>query len=362
MHTTEYPLLINQPLYNIKKSYQDNLRLGPQFNYPLPERVIKSKNKWVDCLGFKLASPLGVPAGPLLNSQWTKLAARLGFDVVTYKTIRSYAYPGHILPNVVYVHSEQPYQAGGIVTENQKLPHSMSEIAITNSFGMPSMSPDYLYHDIRKAKDALQEGQLLIVSVVGTPSEDTHLAQDFINTARIALQGGAQVIEANFSCPNVCSKEGTLYNDPEQSYLIASQLVRAVAPIPVLIKVGTYHSYDKQRSVLQQLARAGVRGVCGINSVSMKVVNAQGKPALGKERMTSGICGAPILNLAVEFIRNARKIIDEDKLGMDLLGCGGITQPEDFDKQLEAGASVVMTATGMMWDPYLAMRWHENKG
>jgi hypothetical protein len=50
-----------------------------------------------------VASPLGVPAGPLLTSKWTDLAARLGFDVVTYKTIRSSEFAGHPVPNVVYL-------------------------------------------------------------------------------------------------------------------------------------------------------------------------------------------------------------------------------------------------------------------
>jgi dihydroorotate dehydrogenase len=356
--TKKYPLLIQQPIYDFKKSYQDNVKNGPQFNHPLPERTFPDKSKWIDCLGFKVASPVGVPAGPLLNSDWTTLAAHLGFDIVTYKTIRSYAYPGHPLPNVIFVHSDKPYHPGDTVTEEKESPQNMSQVAITNSFGMPSMSPEFLYHDIKKAKNYLRHGQLLIVSVVGTPSDEIDLADDFIRTAKIAVQSGAQVLEANFSCPNVCSREGTLYNDPEQSYNVAHKLVKAVAPVPVLIKVGTYSSYEFQRKVLQQLARAGVRGVCGINSVSMKVINEQGQPALGKDRNTSGICGAPILNLALEFIQNARKIIDQDKLEIELFGCGGVSQPEDFDKHLEAGASITFTATGMMWDPYLAMRWH----
>ena len=35
--------------------------------------------------------------------------------------------------------------------------------------------------------------------------------------------------------------------------------------------------------------------------------------------------------------------------------------PEHFDAFLEAGADIATTATGMMWDPYLALRYHERK-
>ena len=34
---------------------------------------------------------------------------------------------------------------------------------------------------------------------------------------------------------------------------------------------------------------------------------------------------------------------------------------DQFDQFLKAGASVAMSATGMMWDPFLALRYHNNK-
>ena len=62
--------------------------------------------------------------------------------------------------------------------------------------------------------------------------------------------------------------------------------------------------------------------------------------------------------MAHHFIRDAAKIIAEQKLDLTLLGCGGIMRAEHFDDFLEAGAQVAMSATGFMWDPYLAMRYH----
>jgi dihydroorotate dehydrogenase (NAD+) catalytic subunit len=45
-----------------------------------------------------------------------------------------------------------------------------------------------------------------------------------------------------------------------------------------------------------------------------------------------------------------------------LIGCGGITLSEHFDEFLDAGAEVATTATGMMWDPLLGLRWQTSKG
>lgn len=51
----------------------------------------------------QVASRLGVPAGPLLDSRWTALASQLGYDIVTYKTIRTNCSTGHGLPNVLFL-------------------------------------------------------------------------------------------------------------------------------------------------------------------------------------------------------------------------------------------------------------------
>lgn len=354
-----HTLTATQPLYEIKRSWKENLENGPVFSEQIPKRLFSPKNQWTSFMGIPVASPIGVPAGPLLSSEWTTLAANLGFDVVTYKTVRSQQHPGHPLPNVIFVNEDRTRE--GFAKPLKEEPTQFSKISITNSFGMPSMPPEFLYKDIRKAKESLEEGQLLIVSVVGTPGCGVDLADDFIRAADIAKQGGAQIIEANFSCPNVASKEGSLFCDADSSYKIASRLVKAIAPVPLLVKVGYYADHALLAQVLKSLAKAGVDGVCGINSVPMQVQNEDGTSPLGNGREKSGICGDLIRAKALDFIRQAREVIDKEKLGLELAGCGGIMLPEHFDQFLASGASVVMSATGMMWDPYLAMRWHERK-
>lgn len=336
------------PIYDREKSWADNLASGPQFSgdYPVPLR-----SKAVNFLGYQAASPLGVPAGPLLDSRWTTLASRLGYDIVTYKTIRTQPYPGHPVPNVIFVES----QSGKAI--EAAAPEKTNRISITNSFGMPSMDEGYLRKDIAKARSQLAENQILIVSIVGTPGNASSVIEDFAACARIAKESGAHIIEANFSCPNICSKEGALYSDPENAARIASGIVAAAHPLPVMIKVGCYPDIVLMRQVFNALAKAGVHAVCGINSVSMNVVNAAGLPALGKGRESSGICGNMIRGQAMQFVRNAREIIDLDKLGIELAGCGGLMLPEHFNEMLSEGAQIVLTATGMMWNPYLAHEW-----
>ena len=110
------------------------------------------------------------------------------------------------------------------------------------------------------------------------------------------------------------------------------------------------------REVLLAAARAGVDAVCGINTLSMKIVDGDGQPALGENRLSAGLCGGPIREAALYFVHHARKIIEKEQLGLTLMGTGGVTLPDHFDQFLNGGADIAMSAVGMMWDPYLAAR------
>jgi len=346
------------PIYDIQKSYAENVELGPFFNGAIPKRVMPPRDKWIDFLGNSLASPLGVAAGPLLTAKWVKLAADLGFDLLTYKTIRTHKHPSHPLPNMIYVDTEGQIEKTGRALHQAKAPPKKIELlGVTNSFGMPSQSPDFLLEDIALANSYMREGQLLIISVVGSP-QTGHFLKDFIDAAVLAKDAGARVIEANFSCPNVDKKEGCLYMSQENVALFASAIVKAIHPIPLILKMGLFNTKEEMQRVLLAAARAGVRGVCGINTISRAVIDDKGEPALGASRLTSGICGGPIRNAALAFIRDLATINSKEQLGLSIMGVGGITLPEHFDLFLLAGADIALTATGMMWDPYLAMRYH----
>ena len=57
--------------------------------------------------GRPLNSSLGIAAGPLLNSKWVEAYARLGFDVLTYATVRSTFQAAHALPNIRHVDNRE---------------------------------------------------------------------------------------------------------------------------------------------------------------------------------------------------------------------------------------------------------------
>src|SRR5688572_31643038 len=120
--------------YDWQKSYDWNYD-----NVPMPAVLDQSPvpGKWDYC-GLPVDSPLGIAAGPLLNGKWILYYAALGFDVLTYKTVRSVERACYDLPNLQPVRID-----GGQLRGNEKSLKAADRMAGSwaVSFGMPSQAP-----------------------------------------------------------------------------------------------------------------------------------------------------------------------------------------------------------------------------
>jgi dihydroorotate dehydrogenase (NAD+) catalytic subunit len=338
-------------LYDVESTYEQNCEKGPQFQGTI-FRVFPPKEQWIDFLGILVASRVGIPAGPLLNSKWTKLAFQTGADICVYKTIRAKPQEVNGFPNVRFLQASEmfdPDKPPKVLYALESPPEDRSEIAITNSFGMPSKGEEYLQEDIPAAMAQAKEGQVLVVSVVGTDTPS------FVAAALLAKRCGAKIIEANFSCPNVCGKEGQLYLDPEQVESVGGALVGALNGIPLIIKVGRFDSKERMAETFIAAHKVGVAAISGINTVAVEVKNLNGTPALDEKRKISGVCGTPILKTALAFAKMAKEIIKEKDLKLILIAGGGITKKEHIDQFLQH-ADFVMCATGWYNDPEIFLR------
>lgn len=344
-------------LYNTRATYEANCLDGPLLPDNIPDQEYPEPEEWFDLVGVRVRSRGGVPAGPLLGSGWTGPAfKKLGVHIGTYKTISAEVRPVNGFPNVCYLEVEEMFDPNNppkVLYTRETPPADRSKLAITNSFGMPSKDAEFLRKDIPKAIAQAKEGQVLIVSVVGTNEEG------FVKSALFAKECGAKIIEANFSCPNVCSKEGQLYLDPEAVAKVSRAIVDALQGTPLIIKVGRFESKEQLAKTFIAAANAGVRAVNGINTVPVEILTKDGLPALGANRRVSGVCGFPIRETALTFARQAREVIKENKLNLTLIAGGGITQPEHFNEFLKY-ADFVMCATGFYGDYEIFNKWHES--
>ena len=348
---------IPEPVYNIDRSYDDNYREGPLFKGRIPSSIPQGKP--ISFLGIPANSRLGIPAGPLLNSDWISFYAAMGFDLLVYKTVRTHAHPSYPPPNCLFVSVE-----GDLFPESlsmpliaipRKEPMSMRDISITNSFGMPSQTPSIWQADVALARKKIGPGQVLIVSVVGTEREEETIAQNFARASKMAQEAGAMAIELNFSCPNVKGTEGQIFQDPGNAAWVAKTVREAIGPeMPLITKVG-YLGSDREAEVLLKAIGPHINAIAGINTLSAKVITPEGRPALpGPGRERSGICGNAIRKAALNVVGRLSKALSSLQIPVSVIGVGGLMTVEDFDLFISSGADYAMTATGAMWDPYLA--------
>ncbi|MDX1982301.1 MAG: hypothetical protein SFV51_18655 [Bryobacteraceae bacterium] len=334
------------PVYDIAESYDWNYEHAPQTPPALhPEPCA---GNWDFC-GIPVNSPLGVPAGPLLNSRWVLYYAALGFDVVTYKTVRSRHRASFEPPNLLPV-AAPPLEGEGSVVE--AAPRS-SSWAI--SFGMPSKDPAEWRRDVERARAGMKSGQVLVVSVVASPEPGwtmEQVADDFALCARWAAGSGAQVIEANLSCPNVCTREADLYLSAEASGLIAARVRDASAGLPVVLKIGLFQQPEQAEALIEAVAPYA-SALSTANSITARV-RSHGRDLFGG--LKRGIGGACITARCLEELCMLSAMIRGKGLAMKLIGVGGVMNAADVRARLDAGAHHVQLATAPMLDPEVGLR------
>jgi len=337
--------------YDVSRSYQENYDRGPVFETLPPDLPAVPLKEF---LGQQVRSRIGIAAGLLLNSSWIVGYARRGFDLLTYKTVRSSHRPCYPLPNWVFVEAAEDEPGTYYVIDGPQT--DPTSISSSVCFGMPSMAPEVWRADVRRAKDALAEGQLLIVSVVATPEESWTLgdvADDFVDCARWAVEAGADVIEANFSCPNVCSAEGSIYLDSEASGFIAREIRRAIGATPLLIKTGYFDGEEKMVSYLRAL-NGVADGVTLVNCIIGKVLHRDGRPAFGEQFVEAGVLGRTIHDPCVASVSQAASVIVREGLDLVIAAVGGAAELADVERYFDAGAGAVMMGSAPMYLPNLA--------
>jgi dihydroorotate dehydrogenase len=350
------PLLL--PVYRIDHTFEQNAAEGPFFTGPYAH-VPKTPTK--DFFGLRVASRIGMAASLLMNERWFELYSRLGFDLLTYKTVRSRARIAHPVPNWLFLDDTMELVRGSAVAPlltTRAIPAVPFAATAAGSIGMPSSSPEIWRGDIRRCRARLRPEQVMIVSVVGTADAETtqqQIVNDFSTLAGEVQQAGAQVVELNFSCPNVGQRESEVYRDIEVATRIAKAARAVVGSTPLLVKIGPIETPGLMADLLRHLSGV-VDGVVMINAPSRLMVDASGASAFGTRRERAGMMGGAVFEIAMQCVRTAVDIVQRDGLGLRILAVGGVCSAERVKAFADAGAYAVLGASACAWDPYLAIR------
>lgn len=358
--------MLKVPFYDPNKSYDKNYVDGPFGSFADGVIYQQEGEPQYDFLGQKVYLPFGIPAGPLLNSNFCKGAFDKGFDIAVYKTVRSGIFPCHPFPNVLAVKVEGDLTLekaqGKLIADN----NYSEPISITNSFGVPSKEASIWQKDVKKAISYAGKGQVLVLSFMGTVREGQtpeEFVADYALAAKQSVETGAKILETNLSCPNI-GNEGLVCYNLEMTEKVCAAIRKEIGNTPLILKVGYYKS-DEDIKKLVEICGNYAQAIAAINTIQTEIVDKDGNQALpgDSKRLRSGVCGAGIKWAGLEMVRKLRKAVSEARastLGggqqatVKIIGVGGVTKPENYSEFMEAGADCVMSATGAMWNPELA--------
>ncbi len=334
-------------VYDRWQTYQWNYNHAPQ---PVECNVANVSGEWQFC-GLPVGSPLGMPAGPLLNGRWCLYYASLGFDVLTYKTVRSSARDCYPLPNL------QPVECTSLHGGESDLPATSSmKGSWAVSYGMPSKAPDVWRADVEQTRKQLSSEKILSVSVVGTVQEGwsiEDLADDYAKCARWAIDSGADCVETNFSCPNVSTCDGQLYQQPNDAAIVASRVREAIGNTPYIVKIGRIAQAADAEALLDAIGET-TDALAMTNSIASTITAPSGELLFdGKQR---GICGEATREASISQVRMLHRLIDQRGLKLQMIGVGGVSTAQHVMDYLDAGAHAVHVATAAMIDPEVALK------
>jgi dihydroorotate dehydrogenase len=345
---------IAQAVYRVDRSYAWNYGHAPKL--PRVRRLPAPPGGRL--FDYALNSPLGIAAGPLLNSRWIEAYARVGFDILTYATVRSGFVPALALPNIRAVENREQ---AAVATRRSGLNGGLT---LAVSLGGPSMEPDVWRKDVRRAKERLGKGQILIVSVLGSlpaGGDREALVTDYAACARWAAEAGADVVEVQLAWPD------PFVNQPQAIYEnlpLAAQIlhrIRTRISVPIVAKLGAFRTPRLLHDTATRLA-AWAGGFTLVNSFQRRVVDETGNAAFeGAGRDRAEVVGADTYLAASRQIAEMLAWRRAGCWDRAVLAVGGITTVERAHEMLREGADAALVATAALYQPLFAVRFREQR-
>ncbi len=350
-HSSRERGAISSPTYRIDRSYTWNYTHAPA----LPRVRRLPPGVGGSLLGHRVNSPVGIAAGPLLNARWVEGYARLGFDLLTYATVRSRPHPAFPLPNIRPVENRED---AAVATRRPR----PGGVTLAVSLGLPSMEPEVWRKDVRRARERLAPGQVLVVSVVGTADPAAGweaLVADYARCAEWAAEAGADLVEAHLAVPNP-------FGDPGQMVFehipLAAQIlyrIRTSVTVPVLARLGLFRTPRLLHETATKLA-PWAHGFVLVHSIPRRVVDEEGQPAFeGPGRELADVVGAATFTVCS---RQVQELLAWRRAGAwphAVLAVGGISTLERARFLLREGADAVLVATAALYDPLFAVRMRQ---
>ena len=172
-----------------------------------------------------------------------------------------------------------------------------------------------------------------------------------------AMEAGADIIECNFSCPNM-TKDGLgsdVGTDPNlvESYTAAA---RSGTALPILAKMTP--NITSMEPAARAAVRGGADGMAAINTIksvmNVSLENFTSEPDVCGKSAEGGYSGKAVKPIALRFIRDLMS--DPELKNVPVSGMGGIETWRDAAEFIALGCSTVQITTAVMEYGYRIIR------
>ncbi len=278
-----------------------------------------------DICGVPLENPFLLSSSAVTNNyEMCKRALEMGWAGLVYKTMC-----------LIDIHESSPRFSSNKNWDNSFLGFKNIE----------QLSQHPLEEDLGILKKLKEEfpNKVIVASIMGRNEEEWALL------ARKVTEAGVDVIELNFSCPNM-EKKGTgsdVGQDPDAVFRY-TKAVKEATHLPVLAKMTP--NITDMRIPARASKKGGVDGIAAINTIksitNIDLETLVPDPQVNGKTAIGGYSGRGVKPIALRFI--AELANDEELNGIDLSGIGGIYTYQDALEFLLLGASNVQITTSVM--------------
>lgn len=183
--------------------------------------------------------------------------------------------------------------------------------------------------------------KVIIASIMGQTEEE------WMDLAKRAQEAGADMIELNFSCPQMrLSNMGSDVGQNPELVAFYTGYVKHVVNIPVLAKMTPNITHISQPALAAYFANAD--GIAAINTI--KSVTMSSQAMVNGKRTISGYSGRAIKPIALRHVLElvTNPMLQKAQHNMEYSGIGGIETWRDALEFIQLGCANVQICTAVM--------------